>query len=86
MLDGFGLFDSLEKSGHFPAVDSEIYSIILAGLCEKSHLVEAAKLANLMVERRIQLKPPYFQNIVEYLEKSGEEDLASRIGSIDSLL
>lgn len=85
-LDGFGLFDSLENSGHFPAIDSEIYSIILAGLCEKSHLVEAAKLANLMVERRIKLEPPYVQNIVEYLKNHGEEDLASHIGSIDRLL
>ncbi|CAI9764210.1 unnamed protein product [Fraxinus pennsylvanica] len=86
-LDGFGLFDSLENSGHFPATDSEIYSIILAGLCEKSHLVEAAKLANLMVERRIKLKPPYVQNIVEYLKNYGEEDLASRIdGNGNSLI
>ncbi|KAL2551918.1 Pentatricopeptide repeat-containing protein [Forsythia ovata] len=53
VLDGFGLFDSLEKSGRSPAIDSDIYSIMLAGLCEKSHLVEAAKLATLMVERRI---------------------------------
>ncbi|KAL2531704.1 Pentatricopeptide repeat-containing protein [Abeliophyllum distichum] len=58
VLDGFGLFDSLEKSGHFPAIDSDI---MLAGLCEKSHLVEAAKLATLIVERRIQLKSPWLR-------------------------
>ncbi|KAL2458746.1 Pentatricopeptide repeat-containing protein [Forsythia ovata] len=86
VLDGYGLFDSLEKSGHFPAIDSDICSIMLAGLCEKSHLVEAAKLATLMVERRIQLKSPYVQNIVEYLKNYGEDDLASHIGSIDSKL
>ncbi|CAI9780807.1 unnamed protein product [Fraxinus pennsylvanica] len=47
VLDRFGLLDSLEESVHFPAIDYDIYSIILAGLCEESHLVKVAKLANL---------------------------------------
>ncbi|CAK9173280.1 unnamed protein product [Ilex paraguariensis] len=79
VLDGFHLYEELEKLGCLSSVDSDIYSIILVGLCQESHLVEAAKLARLMVEKQIQLKAPYVDNIVEHLENSGEKELVSDI-------
>ncbi|KAI3459942.1 hypothetical protein Pfo_016605 [Paulownia fortunei] len=84
VLDGFFLFDALEKSGNLLGIDSDIYSILLAGLCQENHFVEAARLVNIMVEGRIHLKPPHAENIIKHLNTSGEYDLASEVSSINS--
>ncbi|XP_057975924.1 pentatricopeptide repeat-containing protein At5g47360 [Malania oleifera] len=73
--DGFSLYDEIEKKGFLSSIDSDIYSILLVGLCEQSHLVEAAKLARLMLERGVCLKAPYVDNVVEHLKKLGDKDL-----------
>ncbi|KAK4364462.1 hypothetical protein RND71_015820 [Anisodus tanguticus] len=85
ILDGYHLIDVIEQSRSVSSIDSDIYSILMAGLCEEKHLVEAAKLANLMVEKGIKLKGPYVKNIIECLRHCcGKEDLASSIGNIKS--
>ncbi|KAK6116794.1 hypothetical protein DH2020_049424 [Rehmannia glutinosa] len=84
VLDGFLLFDALEKSGNLLAIDSEVYSILLAELCQENHFIEAAKLVNVMVEGRIRLKSPHAENIIKHLNISGEYDLASDVSRIKS--
>ncbi|KAJ8526741.1 hypothetical protein K7X08_029218 [Anisodus acutangulus] len=79
ILDGYHLIDAIEQSGSVSSIDSDIYSILMAGLCEENHLVEAAKLACLMVGKGIQLKGPYVMNVMECLRHCGKEDLASNI-------
>ncbi|KAH6809981.1 hypothetical protein C2S51_027764 [Perilla frutescens var. frutescens] len=59
VLDGYFLFQALEKSGNLLSVDPDIYSILLGGLCQENHLTESGWLVNIMVERGINLKPPH---------------------------
>ncbi|KAL0326989.1 UNVERIFIED_CONTAM: hypothetical protein Sangu_1776900 [Sesamum angustifolium] len=84
VLDGFFLFDTLKKSGELPAIDSDVYSVLLAELCEENHFTEAAKLIHIMVEGKIQLKSPHTEKIIKHLNISGENDLASSVSSIKS--
>ncbi|KAM3322107.1 pentatricopeptide repeat-containing protein [Capsicum chacoense] len=84
ILDGCHLIDAIEQSGSVSSIDSDIYSILMAGLCEANHLAEAAKLANLMVVKGIQLKGPFVKNVIECLKRCGKEDLASNIGNVKS--
>ncbi|KAK4352258.1 hypothetical protein RND71_027776 [Anisodus tanguticus] len=80
ILDGYQLIDPVEQS----TIDSDIYSILMAGLCEENHIVEAIKLASIMVGKGIQLKVPSVKNVIEYLRCCGKENLASSIGNIKS--
>ena len=50
MLDGFCLYDEIERMQYLSAIDSVICSFLLVGLCQRSHSVEAAKLARSMLE------------------------------------
>ncbi|KAA8547792.1 hypothetical protein F0562_004221 [Nyssa sinensis] len=83
VLDGFHLYDEIERLGCLTSIDSDIYSVLLAGLCQGSYLMEAAKLARMMVERGIQLKAPYVDNIVKHLKNSGEDELVSNAMAIE---
>ncbi|KAK4490852.1 hypothetical protein RD792_001567 [Penstemon davidsonii] len=83
-LEGFRLFDTLEKLGNLPVLDSDIYSTLLNGLCEENCFVEAAKLIDRMVEGKILLKSPYGENIIKRLKVSGVYDLASNVARINS--
>ncbi|BBH02486.1 Tetratricopeptide repeat-like superfamily protein, partial [Prunus dulcis] len=71
VIDGFCLFDELEKMECLSSIDSDTYSILLVGLCEQRHLVEAAKLARLMLNKEIKLKAPYVDSIAEILRNPG---------------
>ncbi|XP_073133073.1 pentatricopeptide repeat-containing protein At5g47360 [Henckelia pumila] len=84
VLDAFGLIDSLEKSGILPPIDSETYSVLLAGLCQRNHLVETTKIANIMVDQRILLKRQCAESIIKFLASVGEDSLASRIANANS--
>ncbi|KAG8382884.1 hypothetical protein BUALT_Bualt05G0125700 [Buddleja alternifolia] len=84
VMDGLLLFDALEKSGNLLAFDSDICSNLVAVLCEENHFLEAAKVVNVMIERRIPLKSPHAENIIKHLEMTGQHDLASNISSIKS--
>ncbi|XP_076895764.1 pentatricopeptide repeat-containing protein At5g47360-like [Bidens hawaiensis] len=84
VLDAFVLCDEIEKLGFATSIDSEIYSIMMDGLCVERRLLEASKLAKLMVQKRIRLKAPYVKNVVEYLKNAGEMELVSHIHKVDS--
>ncbi|XP_027182668.1 pentatricopeptide repeat-containing protein At5g47360-like [Coffea eugenioides] len=82
-LDAFRLCEGIEDSGNV-SIDADIYSILLAGLCQEKKLVEAAKLGKLMVERGVQLQAPYVDDVVKHLKNSDEEELVSKISRISS--
>ncbi|CAK7356328.1 unnamed protein product [Dovyalis caffra] len=50
-LDGLCLYEDIEKMGWLSSIDIDIYSILLAGLCQKSHSAEAARLARSMLKK-----------------------------------
>ncbi|KAH0987514.1 hypothetical protein GBA52_014691 [Prunus armeniaca] len=75
VIDGFCLFHEIEKMECLSSIDSDTYAILLVGLCEQRHLVEAAKLARLVLKKGIKLKAPYVDSIAEILKKSGDEEL-----------
>lgn len=77
VLDGFRLYNDIENMGCISSMDLDIYSFLLVGLCQDRYLVEAANLAGLMVERGIQLRSPYMENIIEHLKNSEEKELLS---------
>ncbi|KAK9149794.1 hypothetical protein Scep_008551 [Stephania cephalantha] len=77
-LDAFEEIENIESS---VTIDSDIYGILLAGLCERSHLNEAAKLANITFDKGIRLKAPFVDGVLEYLNLAGEGELASRLTS-----
>ena len=76
-LDAFHLCEGIEKSGNV-SIDTDIYLILLVGLCQETYLVEAAKLAKLMVERGVQLQALYVEAEVKHLRNS-DEGLVSQI-------
>ncbi|WOH11228.1 hypothetical protein DCAR_0830708 [Daucus carota subsp. sativus] len=79
ILDGYRLYVEIEKLGCILTIDSDIYSILLAGLCQDGHLLEAANLAGVMVEKGIGLKPPYAEIAIDHLKNLGELELVSHI-------
>lgn len=82
VLEGFCLYEDIEKIGFLSSVDSDIHSVLLLGLCRKNHSVEAAKLARFMLKKRIWLQGPYVDKIVEHLKKSGDEELITNLPKI----
>ncbi|KAJ6701190.1 PENTATRICOPEPTIDE REPEAT-CONTAINING PROTEIN [Salix koriyanagi] len=82
VLDGFCLYEEVEKTGCLSSIDIDIYSILLAGLCQKSHSAEAARLARSMVEKRIPLRTPYVEKIVEHLKNFGGKELVAELVSM----
>uniref|UniRef100_A0A2C9ULV0 Pentacotripeptide-repeat region of PRORP domain-containing protein n=1 Tax=Manihot esculenta TaxID=3983 RepID=A0A2C9ULV0_MANES len=82
VLDGYSLYEETEKIGCLPTIGSDIYSIILVGLYQQGCSAEAAKLARTMLETRITLKPPYVDEVVEHLKKSGDKELAVDLADI----
>ncbi|XP_050228371.1 pentatricopeptide repeat-containing protein At5g47360 [Mercurialis annua] len=77
VLDGYCLYDEIEKIGFLPTIDSDIYSILLVGLCQQGHSVEAAKLARSMLDKGIHLKRLFVGEVVEHLEKFGVAELVT---------
>ncbi|KAM3731367.1 hypothetical protein ACB098_12G158000 [Castanea mollissima] len=75
VLDGFCLSDEIEKFEFITSIDSDLYSILLVGLCQQRHSMEAAKLARLMLKKGIRLKASYFDSIVGHLKKFEDEEL-----------
>ncbi|XVE65136.1 hypothetical protein DITRI_Ditri07aG0157000 [Diplodiscus trichospermus] len=82
VLDGFCLYDEIERMQYLSSIDADIYSILLVGLCQKSHSVEAAKLARSMLKKGVRLKSPYVDRIAEHLRNSGDKDLVTQLGRI----
>lgn len=76
MLDGFLLLEEIENARCIVTIDSDVYCNLLVGLFHQSHLVEATRLAKIMVKKSILLTAPYKDSaIVDILRKSGEKDL-----------
>ncbi|CAA7058863.1 unnamed protein product [Microthlaspi erraticum] len=71
-LDCFLLYEEIEKVKS--TMDSDLYSILLLGLCEQGRSCEAAKLANSMLGKKLRLDACYVEKIIEALKKSGDED------------
>ena len=82
VLDGFYLFDEVETFEFLTSIDSDLYSILLVGLCQQSHLVEAAKLARLMLKKGIGLKASYIDSIAEHMKKFENEELVKQLSMI----
>ncbi|KAK7846999.1 pentatricopeptide repeat-containing protein [Quercus suber] len=82
VLDGFYLFDEVEKFEFLTSIDSDLYSILLVELCQQSHLVEAAKLARLLPKKGIRLKASYIDSIAENLKKFENEELVKQLSMI----
>ncbi|GMJ11003.1 hypothetical protein like AT5G47360 [Hibiscus trionum] len=82
VLDGFRLYDEFERMQYLSSIDSDIYCILLVGLCQQSHSVEAAKLARSMLKKKIHLKAPYVDKIIEHLKNSGDKELVSQLSRI----
>lgn len=83
VLDSFELCNEIEKLGFVISIDSEIYSILMDGLCKKGCLIEASKLAMLMGEKGIKLKGGFLKSVVEYLKNAGEMELVSHIFKVN---
>ncbi|KAK4270686.1 hypothetical protein QN277_019464 [Acacia crassicarpa] len=79
VMDGFFLLEEIVNTGCIITIDSDIYCILLVGLCELSHLIEAKKLVEIMFKKSFVLKAPYNVRVIEILRNSGEEDLVVRL-------
>lgn len=77
--DSFFLLEEIDNSGCIITIDSDIYCILLLGLCEQSHLIEAKKLAEIMLQKSVVLRAPYNEGVIEILRNSGEADLVERL-------
>ena len=82
ILDGFYLLEAIENKGCLSSIDSDIYSILLIGLCQRSHLKEATKLAKIMLKKSVLLRPPHKYAAIDILIKSGEKDLVNQLTGI----
>jgi pentatricopeptide repeat protein len=82
VLDGFCLYEEVEKTGCLSSIDIDIYSILLAGLCQQGHSAEAARLARSMLEKRIPLRAPHVEKIVEHLKNFGGKELVAELVSM----
>lgn len=81
VVDAFYLCEEVEKLGYLVSIDSDIYSILLDGLCREQCLAEVIKLLRLCIDKNIKLKAPYIRTVVEYLKKSGKEELMPLLSS-----
>lgn len=68
-IDAFSLYEDIAKKDTVVTIDSDIFSILLVGLCQQNHEVELAKLASLMVEKGIQINASY-DDIYKHLKGS----------------
>ncbi|KAH7514210.1 hypothetical protein FEM48_Zijuj11G0064700 [Ziziphus jujuba var. spinosa] len=79
MLDGYHLCDEIESMGCLSSIDSDIYSILLVGLCRQKHSLEAVKLARVMLKKGIRPQAPYIDSIVKIIKNSEDEELVNNL-------
>lgn len=82
VLDGFNLCSEIDRNGYLSSIDSDIYSLLLAGLCEHDYSEDAAKLARLMLKKGIRLKSHYADSTIEHLKKCEDQELVMHLGGI----
>ncbi|KAH9607118.1 hypothetical protein KSS87_005047 [Heliosperma pusillum] len=71
-LDVFHLLVDVEKKGFVVTIDSEIYSILLVGLCQGRNVSQAGILSSLMTNKRIQVKGCYVKDIKKHINGTSE--------------
>ncbi|XP_028807316.1 pentatricopeptide repeat-containing protein At5g47360-like [Neltuma alba] len=71
VLDGFLWLEEIVNAGCIITIDSDIYCVLLVGLYEQSHLIEAKKLAEIMLKKSIVPRAPYNKGVIEILRNSG---------------
>ncbi|KAL5972652.1 hypothetical protein ACLOJK_039457 [Asimina triloba] len=81
VLDGYQWFGKLEAVCG-PVLDSDVYSVLVAGLCQQGHLVEAASIVGTMAERGMKARAPFVDGVVQELKAAGENELAFRLMDI----
>ncbi|CAN1312789.1 Cytochrome P450 CYP749A22 [Linum perenne] len=79
VLDAFHLYEEIEKMSGAVTLDSDIYSILLLGLCQQGHLVEAAKTARSIIGKNVRLQSPYADKIVEHIKKFEDKELIGEL-------
>ncbi|KAL4389925.1 hypothetical protein AHAS_Ahas03G0093800 [Arachis hypogaea] len=79
LLNGFYLLDEIENMGYLYSIDIDIYFILLIGLCRSNHLIEAAKLARIMLKKSVPLRRPNAYSALNILSKYGEQDLVNQL-------
>lgn len=82
VLDGYNLCNEVDRNGYLSSIDSDIYSLLLVGLCEHDHPMDAEKLARLMLKKGIRLKPHYADHVIKHLNKFGDQELVMQLGGI----
>nr|POE99732.1 pentatricopeptide repeat-containing protein, chloroplastic [Quercus suber] len=71
-MEALEILDIMEAFGCAP-------NCVTVGLCQQSHLVEAAKLARLMLKKGISLKASYVDSTAEHLKKFENEELVKQL-------
>ncbi|KAA0032377.1 hypothetical protein IC582_010736 [Cucumis melo] len=82
VLDGFSLCYEVDRNGYLCYIDADVYSLLLVGLYQHDHSVDAAILARLMLKKGIRLKPHYAESIIKHLKKFEDQELIMHLGGI----
>ncbi|CAL1382759.1 unnamed protein product [Linum trigynum] len=80
VLDGFYLYEEIEKMSCSVTLDADIYSILLLGLCQQGHIVQAAKLARSMLGKNVRPQSTYVDEIVKHVKKFDDKELIGLFG------
>ncbi|XP_068667259.1 pentatricopeptide repeat-containing protein At5g47360-like [Aristolochia californica] len=78
-IDAFGWLVELVKDDRLLTIDSNLHSIVLAGLLEEGHFVEVEALINEMVVKGVLGRHPYLSDVVKQLTDAGKECLALKL-------
>lgn len=81
-LESFNLYYEVEKMGHILTVDSDLFSILLAGLCRLHHTDEATTVARLMLCKGIRAVAPCDDNVLCFLKNCGESELVVQLSKL----
>ncbi|XP_068666348.1 pentatricopeptide repeat-containing protein At5g47360-like [Aristolochia californica] len=80
-IDASGCLFELVKDDRLLTIDSDLHSVVLAGLLEEGHFVEVEALINEMVVKGVPGRDPYLSDVVKQLSDAGKEWLALKLMS-----
>nr|AYM00934.1 pentatricopeptide repeat protein [Salvia miltiorrhiza] len=63
VLDGYFLFQEVEKLGNAVSIDPDVFSKLLTCLCQENHLTEAGRVLDIMVKRGIHVDPEHLEKL-----------------------
>lgn len=75
-LEVYGWINAFEAKS-VNCVDSDVYSLLLQGLCEEGRKEEVLSLGRTIIENEVKVEESCVHRVVEMMEKMGEGDLAS---------